>query len=563
LLGEARHGRWLLTAADSSARIQRRYRDDTLILETEFETAQGAATLIDFMPIRDASSRVIRLVVGRRGKLDMRTEWIVRFDYGSVVPWVTRLDDGASCAVAGPDRVVLHTPVELRGKDLTTLGEFTVWAGETIPFVLSYSASHLPVPDSVDPEGALRETEQYWREWAGRSTVRGTYSNAVRRSLITLQALTYRPTGAIVAAPTTSLPEQLGGTRNWDYRYCWLRDATFTLQSMMNGGYYKEAQAWRAWLLRAVAGDASQVQIMYGLDGERRLTEWECGWLSRYEQSSPVRIGNAAFEQHQLDIYGEIMEALHQGRCGQLAGSQSGWTLQRQLLSHLQSIWQQPDQGMWESRGEPRQFTYSKVMAWVAVDRAIKSAEQFGLEGPLDDWKALRSRIHSEVCSQGFNSEIGAFVQSYGSKTLDASALLVPLVGFLPATDARVRSTVEAIERQLMTDGFVRRYDPSAAGGGLKGGEGVFLACSFWLADNWLLLGRRTDAIRLFERLMSLRNDVGLLSEEYDPQRRRLVGNFPQAFSHISLINTAYNLNGVGGSTRQRSSADAEPQHPL
>ncbi len=556
LLGGPEHGRWLLAPAEASARVKRRYRNDTLILETDFETAQGAVTLIDFMPLRNKSSNVIRLVVGKRGQVAMRTELIVRFDYGSLVPWVTRLDDGSRCAIAGPDRVVLRTPVPLRGEDLKTVGEFTVAAGEMIPFVLSYSPSHLALPDGVDAASALAETERFWREWAGRCSDAGDYSEVVRRSLITLKALTYRATGGIVAAATTSLPEQLGGPRNWDYRYCWLRDATFTLQAMMNGGYYEEAQAWRAWLLRAVAGDPAQVQIMYGIAGERRLTEWEVPWLPGYEHSKPVRIGNAASEQRQLDMYGEVMDALHQGRRGKLAASEAGWALQRKLLDHLDSIWDQPDRGMWEVRGEPRQFTYSKVMAWVAVDRAIKSVEQFGLEGPLDCWKALRSQIHEQVCRKGFNSKIGAFVQSYGSKELDASILLLPLVGFLPPSDPRIRSTVEAIERHLTVDGFVLRYDTSAASDGLPAGEGVFLACSFWLADNLVLLERREDARRLFERLLSLRNDVGLLSEEYDSHAKRLVGNFPQAFSHITLVNTAYNLTRDRGPAKQRASAD-------
>jgi len=543
-----------LAPAATPARVQRRYRDDTLILETDFETAQGAVTVVDFMPFHDKGSNVIRLVLGKRGQVAMRTELIVRFDYGVWVPWVTRLEDGARCAVAGPDRVVLRTPVSLRGEDLKTVGEFTVAAGETIPFVLSYSPSHLPVPDAVDATAALTETERFWQRWAAQCVEAGEYSEVVRRSLITLKALTYRPTGGIVAAATTSLPEEIGGSRNWDYRYCWLRDATFTLQSMMNAGYYQEAQAWRAWLLRAVAGDPAQVQIMYGIAGERRLREWEVPWLPGYKHSKPVRIGNAASEQRQLDMYGEVMDALHHGRLGKLAASEAGWALQRKLLNRLESIWDQPDRGMWEIRGDPQPFTYSKVMAWVAFDRAIKSAGQFGLEGPLDHWKELRGQIHDEVCRHGFNREIGAFVQSYGSKELDASVLLLPLVGFLPPTDPRVRSTVEAIERHLTRDGFVRRYDTGAGSDGLKGGEGVFLACSFWLADNLVLLDRREEARQLFERLLSLRNDVGLLSEEYEPQTRRLVGNFPQAFSHIALVNAAYNLTRKNGPARQRTS---------
>jgi GH15 family glucan-1,4-alpha-glucosidase len=543
LLGVPEHGRWLLTATDPSARIERRYRDDTLILETDLETAQGAVTVVDFMPLRDKDPTVIRMVDGRRGQLSMRTELIVRFDYGSAVPWVTRLEDGTRCAVAGPDRLTLRTPVPLHGEDFKTVGEFNVAAGETIEFVLSYSRSHESIPDAMDATEALSETERYWREWAGQCAHAGNYASAVRRSLITLKALTYRPTGGIVAAVTTSLPEQIGGPRNWDYRYCWLRDATFTLRAMMNEGYYQEAQAWRNWLMRAVAGDPSQVQIMYGLAGERRLPEWEVPWLPGYEHSSPVRVGNAAAQQRQLDLFGEVMDALHQGRCGKLAANESGWALQCDLLEHLESVWDQPDRGLWEVRGKSQQFTYSKVMVWVALDRAIRSAEQFKLEAPVDHWRRWRRKIHEEVCRHAFDTELGAFVQSYGSKRLDASVLLIPLMGFLPPSDPRVRSTVEAIERHLTVEGLVRRYDTRAAGDGLPEGEGVFLACSFWLADNLLLLGRRDDAVRLFERLLRLRNDVGLLSEEFDPRGRRLLGNFPQAFSHITLINTARNLS--------------------
>ena len=554
LLGGPEHGRWLLTAADASVRIKRRYRDDTLILETDLETAQGTATVIDFMPLQDEGSSVIRLVVGRRGQVLMRTELIVRFDYGSLVPWVTRLEDGTLSAVAGPDAVILRTPVPLRGENLKTMGEFTVAAHETIPFVLCYHSSHRAGPAAIDAKRALAKTARLWREWSVRCPGAEKYSDVVRRSLITLKALTYRPTGGLVAAATTSLPEQIGGVRNWDYRYCWLRDATFALQALMNGGYYEEARTWRDWLLRAVAGDPSQMQIMYGIAGERRLTEWELPWLPGYQDSKPVRIGNAASEQLQLDVYGEVMDSLHQGRHGKLAHSAAGWALQRTLLEHLESIWNKPDRGMWEVRGEPQHFTYSKVMTWVAVDRAIKSAEHFKLEGSLDRWKAWRVRIHDEVCRNGFDSGLGAFVQSYGSKKLDASVLLIPLVGFLPPRDPRVRSTVEAIERHLTLDGFVLRYDTSATSDGLPLGEGAFLACSFWLADNLVLLNRRRDARRLFERLISLRNDVGLLSEEYDPRGKRFVGNFPQAFSHVALVNTAHNLTRDHGPAKQRAS---------
>ena len=505
------------------------------------------------MPPRGKASDVVRLVIGRRGKVAIKTELIIRFDYGSLVPWVTRRQDRSLVAIAGPDMVVLRTPANLRGEDRRHIAEFSVSAGQTIPFVLTYGPSHLPLPEPIDPLKALAETERFWRDWSGRVETAGEWSEPVNRSLITLKALTYRPTGGIVAAATTSLPERLGGSRNWDYRYCWLRDATFTLLALMNSGYYEEAEAWRAWLLRAVGGDPAQVQIMYGLTGEHRLTEWEVPWLCGFEGARPVRIGNAAAGQLQLDVYGEVMDALYQGRSGKIGRDEAAWALQRELLKHLETIWRQPDEGIWEVRGGRQQFTYSKVMAWVAFDRAIKSIERFGAEGPADRWRALRKMIHEEVCAQGYNCEVGAFVQSYGSKQLDASVLLIPLVGFLPPTDARVRSTVEAIERRLLVDGFVMRYDTSATKDGFTENEGAFLACSFWLADNYVLLGRNEDARRLFERLLSLRNDVGLLSEEYDPHAKRLVGNFPQAFSHITLINTAHNLTRLEKPAQQRS----------
>ncbi|HEX9491389.1 MAG TPA: glycoside hydrolase family 15 protein, partial [Stellaceae bacterium] len=460
LLGTAEHGRWLVAPAETPVRVSRRYRDDTLILETDFETPTGAVTLIDFMPPRGRASDVVRIVRGRRGAVAMRTEVIFRFDYGANVPWVTRMVDGALRAIAGPDMAVLRTPVALRGEDFKTVGEFTVSAGEAVPFVLTYSPSHEPIPGPVDPEEALADTEAFWREWSGICVDFGPWSDVVRRSLITLKALTYGPTGGIVAAPTTSLPEQIGGSRNWDYRFCWLRDATFTLLSLMNAGYYLEAEAWRDWLLRTIAGSPGQLQPVYGLAGERRLTEWEVPWLPGYEGSRPVRIGNAADDQLQLDVIGEVVDALHQARSGKLPASEAGWDLLRALLAHLEAIWEQPDRGIWEVRGEPRHFTHSKAMVWVAFDRGIKSAEQFGLPAPLERWRALRARVHDEVCEKGFNPEIGAFVQSYGSRQLDASLLLLPLVGFLPPSDARIRGTVEAIERHLLVDGFVLRYDP-------------------------------------------------------------------------------------------------------
>jgi GH15 family glucan-1,4-alpha-glucosidase len=558
LLGGPENGRWMIAPRDATGRVTRRYRGNTLILETDIETAEGAVTLVEFMPPRGKASDLVRLVLGKRGKVTMWTELVIRFDYGSLVPWVTSREDRTLCAVSGPDMVVLRTPVPLRGEDRKTVGEFTVSAGETVPFVLTYGASHLELPAQIDPMAALADTETFWGDWSSQFQATDEWSEPVLRSLITLKALTYRPTGGIVAAATTSLPEQLGGPRNWDYRYCWLRDATFTLLALMNGGYYEEAKAWQAWLLRTVAGDPAQVQIMYGLAGEHRLTEWEVPWLQGYEGAKPVRIGNAAADQVQLDIYGEVMDALHQARVGKLAGDEAGWMLQQELLKHLETIWDQPDSGIWEVRGGTRQFTYSKVMAWVAFDRAIKGVEQFGLQGPVEGWRATRAKIHDEVCRKAFNSEIGAFVQSYGAKALDASVLLIPLVGFLPPSDPRVRGTVEAIERDLMVDGFVLRYDPSASSDGLPGREGAFLACSFWLADNLVLLGRRDDARRLFQRLLALRNDVGLLSEEYDPRAKRLVGNFPQAFSHVTLVNTAHNLSQMCKPAEQRSGHSAE-----
>jgi GH15 family glucan-1,4-alpha-glucosidase len=553
LLGTPDNGRWIVGPKETSARATRRYRPKTLILETDFETADGAVTLIDFMPERSRQTHLVRLVVGKRGTVRMQTELVIRFDYGSLVPWVYRDEDRSLLAVCGPDMLVLRTNVHLHGQGLKTVGEFDVSAGQTASFVLTYQASHLPAPEPIDAEGALDQTQAFWSDWIGRFKGSGEWVEPVTRSLITLKALTYGPTGGIIAAPTTSLPEQLGGARNWDYRYCWLRDATFTLLALMNCGYYDEAAAWRAWLLRAVAGDPAQVQIMYGIRGEHRLTELEVPWLAGYEGAKPVRIGNAAATQTQLDIYGEVMDALyHARRCG-IAAEGEAWDLQCELLKHLEPIWAEPDEGIWEVRGGPQHFTYSKVMAWVAFDRVIKSAEEFGLQGPIDHWRAIRAQIHEQVCKNAFNSEIGSFMQSYGSQLLDASVLLIPLVGFLPPEDPRVKGTVAAIERRLLRDGFVRRYDPVATDDGLHGDEGAFLACSFWLADNLVLLGRIDDARRLFERLLTLRNDLGLLSEEYDPVAQRLVGNFPQAFSHIALINTALNLTRAQKPAAQRA----------
>jgi GH15 family glucan-1,4-alpha-glucosidase len=554
LLGASDHGRWLIAPLDP-AQVTRRYRGNSLILETRFETDKGAVTMVDFMPMRGTPS-IVRLVVGERGQVAMHTEFVVRFGYGALVPWVTRLEDKTLRAIVGPDMVLLRTPVQLVGHNMKTFGEFSVSAGETIPFVLSYAPSHVLPPEAVEPQSALAETEMFWNGWSSNCRPTGHCSDAVMRSLITLKALTYRATGGIVAAPTASLPEQLGGVRNWDYRFCWLRDATLTLLALMNAGFIEEAQAWREWLLRAIAGSPEQIQIMYGIAGERRLTEWEVPWLPGYEGASPVRIGNAAHGQLQLDVFGEVMDALHQARCNGLAASEDGWGLQRAVLTYLERIWTEPDEGIWEVRGARRHFTYSKVMAWVAFDRAIKSAEKFGLEGPVDRWRILAAEIHEQVCRRGFDAELGSFVQCYGSKQLDASLLLIPSVGFLPPEDPRVRGTVQAIEERLLVDGFVMRYDSDASDDGLPPGEGAFLACSFWLVDAYILQKRFADARALFDRLLELRNDVGLLSEEYDSAARRLVGNFPQAFTHVALVNSAFNLNRSEKPSEQRS------QHP-
>ena len=553
LLGGAKFGRWLLAAASENVDIERRYRRDTLVLETDFSNDRAAAQVVDFMPIRDRHSTIVRIATGQRGRIRMRLELILRFDYGSRIPWVTRLSDGALCAVAGPHCVILRSSVPLHNNDFRTRAEFTLAAGQQETFTLTYSQSNADPPKAIAPLRALRIAERGWRRWSARTTASGRYASAIRRSLITLKALTYHPSGGIVAAPTTSLPERLGGQRNWDYRFCWLRDATFTLQAMMIGGHYEEARAWRGWLLRAVAGDPARVQILYRIDGERLAHEWELPWLPGYAQSRPVRLGNAAASQHQLDMYGELMDALHQARSGDEHPHQEGWPLQLELLAHLESIWQQPDRGIWEVRGPPRHFTHSKVMAWVAFDRAIKSAQQFGLRGPLSRWRTLRDRIHRQVCRRAFNARLGAFVQSYGSRTLDASVLLMPLVGFLPADEPRMRSTIARIERDLTSNGLVRRYQTRASIDALPPGEGTFLACSFWLADNYVLLNERAKARKLFERLLALNNDLGLLPEEYDPRRRRFLGNFPQAFSHIALVNTAHNLSLDRGPAKLRS----------
>jgi len=545
LLGTPDNGRWLLAPAGGVKRVRRRYRDGTLILETEFETEEGIVTVLDLMPIYGEGTDVLRIVVGNRGRVPMRMELVMRFGYGSIVPWVQRIDGGIS-AIAGPDCLRLHTPVETRGEDLKTVAEFSVGEGEQVPFVLTWWPSHLPAPAPVEPGPALKETEAGWRKWSQRCGLTGPYREMVQRSLMTLKALTYEPTGGIAAAATTSLPEKLGGERNWDYRYCWLRDAAFTLYALMTAGYQDEARAWRDWLLRAVAGSPPQLQIMYGLGGERRLPELELDWLPGYEGSRPVRIGNAASLQLQLDVFGELMDALHLSRRVGLGGYEAGWALQRALMDHLETIWEEPDEGIWEVRGPRQQFTHSKVMAWVAFDRAVKSVEEFGLEGPVERWRAARQQIHDSVTRRGYDPELGSFVQYFGSKELDASLLALPLVGFLPADDPRMVGTVRAIERELLRDGFVMRYRTRSGVDGLPPGEGVFLPCSFWLADNYVLQGRIEEARSLFERLCGLANDVGLFSEEYDPVGQRFLGNFPQAFSHVSLINTALSLSRAG-----------------
>jgi GH15 family glucan-1,4-alpha-glucosidase len=562
LLGDVENGFWRLHAASPGARVSRHYRENTLILETDIETEQGVATVVDFMPLRrEGSSHLIRMVRGRSGRVAMRTELAIRFDYGSIIPWVTRAGgDHSIKAVAGPDMVVLRSDTPLRPDKFRHRGDFTVAAGETVSLVLGYARSFANTPKPVNTKRALQETAEAWVKWARPATDMGQYSDAVVRSLITLKALTYRPTDGIVAAATTSLPERLGGRRNRDYRYCWLRDATFTLLALMHSGLYREAEEWRLWLRRAVAGNPAQVQIMYGLAGERRLDEWEVPWLAGYEASKPVRIGNAAAKQLQLDIFGEVMDVLYQSSAKGLSSpEQTAWDLQRKLVEHLEDVWQEPDEGLWEVRGPPRHFTHSKVMAWVAFDRAVKSIEQFGLDGPVRRWRTIREHIYAEVCRKGYNAKRGAFVQSYGSTQLDASALLMPLVGFLPPSDHRVRSTVDAIGRHLVQDGLVVRYDTRYTRDGVQGREGAFLACSFWYADNLILLGRRKEARELFERLLSLRNDVGLLAEEYDVQRRRMVGNFPQAFSHEALINTAHNLARAEKPTKRRLVSAREP----
>jgi GH15 family glucan-1,4-alpha-glucosidase len=561
LLGSPDNGRWRIAPAETPTRVTRRYRPGTLILETLYETASGSVALIDFMAVE--KNTVVRIVEGRGGSVEMRLDLALRFEYGSAVPWVTRLNHGSGIrAIAGPDQVVLRSDIKLHGKAMTTVASFVAESGHRTRFALTHAASHLDQPAPPDADQALADTDAAWTAWSGRCAYRGSYQAEVQRSLLTLKALSYYPTGGIVAAPTTSLPEQPGGSRNWDYRFCWLRDATFTLLALMHAGYREEAQAWGAWLRRSVAGTPAQLQTLYGLGGERWVQEWEVPWLAGYQGASPVRIGNAASTQLQLDVFGELIDALYQETVLGLVRPTASWDLQRALVLHLEKVWLEPDESIWEVRGGAQNFTFSKVMVWVAVDRAIRGAEAFDLPAPLDRWRTLRTHIHDTVCREGYSEERRSFVQYFGGDTLDASLLLLPLVGFLPPDDPRIKGTVEAIGRDLMVDGLVRRYHTTETRDGLSGGEGVFLACSFWYVDNLALQGRQQEAREMFDRLLGLCNDVGLLAEEYDPVGRRQLGNFPQAFSHLALINTALNLESRAGPAAQRSQPEATANEP-
>jgi GH15 family glucan-1,4-alpha-glucosidase len=545
LLGTPGNGRWLIAPAEEVTNRSRRYWDNTLILETRFETVNGTVALIDFMPPRGHASDVVRLVRGVSGRVRLQMELVFRFGFGVDVPWVKRTEDGALLAICSQDMTVLRTPVELRGENLTTVADFEVSEGETIPFVLTYGPSHLRVPKPINPAYALQATEDFWTDWSSHCTYEGEYRDLVMRSLITLKALTYAPTGGIVAAPTTSLPEKLGGQRNWDYRFCWLRDATFTLLALMNSGYTEEASCWHNWLLRAVAGSPADMQIMYGIMGQRRLLEWEAGWLQGYEGAQPVRVGNAAHAQLQLDVYGELIDAFHQSRVAELRLDEGSWALECTVLDHLEEVWNHPDHGIWERRGDGKHYVSSKVMTWVGFDRGIRSAETFGFDAPLDRWRMLRETIHRDVCENGFDPRLNTFVESYGSQLLDASILLLPAVGFLPASDPRVRGTIEAIEKYMMRDGFVLRHDPREISDEKQPIEGAFLACSLWLADAHVLAGDIAKAEALFDRVVAVANDLGLLAEEFDSGVGRQTGNFPQALTHIALINTAHNISAA------------------
>ncbi len=556
LLGDENYGHWLLAPAAGGRATRRRYRDHTLVLETEFETPEGAVRIIDFMPIRDQTVDVVRIVEGLRGEVPMQMHLTIRFDYGHTIPWVRNIG-GALVAVAGPDALVLRAPVETRGIGHTTVADFTVRAGQRVPFSLAWYPSHRDVPRPRNTAWSLSRTESWWHNWSKKWTYDGDYPEAVQRSVITLKALTYAPTGGIVAAPTTSLPEWIGGVRNWDYRFCWLRDATFTLLCLLHAGYEAEAKAWRGWLLRATAGEPDELQIMYGPAGERRLTEWEVPWLPGYQRSKPVRVGNAASEQFQLDVYGEVIDALYESRRGAIVDRDlHALDLILALLDFLEDAWKQPDEGIWEVRGPRQHFTHSKVMAWVAFDRAVRGLHEFGTQDDIDAatrFAAIRDEIHAEVCAKAYDTDRKTFVQAYGSSNLDAALLMMPLVGFLPATDERMQGTVAAIQRELTSDGFVRRYSTDVAVDGLPPGEGVFLPCTFWMADNLALMGRVDEGRALFERLIGLANDVGLLAEEYDPESRRHLGNFPQAFTHVALVNSGFNLSRLAGPAHQRS----------
>ncbi len=552
LLGTAENGRWRLAPAAAARSTTRRYRDGTLVLETLFETSKGAVRVIDFMPTWGERTDVVRIVEGVRGKVAMQMELVLRFSYGHVVPWLRRVD-GTLLATGGPLSVEVRCEVETRGENFRTLADFTVSRGERVAFVITAFASHLPPPLPIDPHAALVATERGWTEWCARSTYDGRWSDAVQRSLITLKALIHKPTGGIVAAPTTSLPELIGGVRNWDYRFCWVRDATFTLYALLLAGYRDEATAWREWLLRCAAGRPEELQILYGVGGERSLFEVELPWLPGYEGSGPVRVGNAAAGQFQLDVHGELVDTLSLARGAGLEPIADAWQFQKKLLASLEETWNQPDHGIWEVRGEPRHFTHSKVMAWVAFDRSIADVERYKLDGPVARWRALRRKIHADICWRGYDRERKTFVQYYGSAEVDASLLLLPIVGFLPPEDARIRGTLAAVQRDLCVDGLVARYRTRPGVDGLPAGEGHFLPCSFWLADCLALCGRHDEAVALFESLLALRNDVGLLAEEYDAVARRQLGNFPQALTHMALVNTARNLSRPGGPSDHRS----------
>ncbi len=548
LLGDEDHGYWQIAPTGGVKRVQRRYRKDTLILETDFETEDGLVRIIDLMPVRDGRADVLRLVEGVRGRVPMHMDLVLRFDYGSIIPWVQRTD-GRLSAMGGPDAVLLETPIETHGRDFTTVCDFVVDEGDRVPFRLTWYPSHEDHPRSgLDCDRSLAETEQFWTEWSARSDLGDEWRDEAQRSLITLKALTYAPTGGSVAAPTTSLPEKLGGVRNWDYRYCWLRDATFVLSAFVNSGHRSEAEAWRDWLVRAIGGDPDHLQIMYGISGERRLYEHELDWLPGYEGSSPVRVGNDAAPQLQLDAAGMVMDALYLAHVKEI-GSPDGeiWAVKNGMLDLLEKRWVEPDAGLWEVRAERRHYTHSKMLSWVAFDRAVKTVEKYGIEGPVDKWRRLRQEIHDEVCDKGWNDDVGAFTMYYGSDALDASLLTMPLLGFLPIDDPRVQSTIRGVEDKLAYGDFLLRYQtPDEEADGLPPGEGAFLLCTSWLADCYVMAGRHDRARELVQKLLDISNDVGLLAEQYEPDENRMLGNFPQAFSHLGLVSTINALNGFG-----------------